>query len=168
MKLSPPIAPKHPHEITIHGDTRHDPYFWMREKDRPELLDYIDAENAFTDAGMAHTKELQETLYGEMLGRIQETDQSVPIEWNGYFYYSRTEEGLSYGINCRKKGSMLAAEEVLLDPNKIAADAEGDYLKVGIFSVSPDQKTLAYSLDFTGGERYTVHFKDLELSLIHI
>ncbi|MEM9773769.1 MAG: S9 family peptidase [Chloroflexota bacterium] len=160
--MEPPIAPKIPHKIITHGHTRTDDYFWMRQKDRSELLDYIHAENAFTQAGMAHTKELQETLYAEMIGRIQETDQSVPYEKGGYFYYSRTEEGLQYMIYCRKKGSMQADEEILLDPNAIAKEVEGDYLKVGIFDVSPDQKTLAYSLDTTGGERYTIYFKNLE------
>ncbi|MEM8860221.1 MAG: S9 family peptidase [Chloroflexota bacterium] len=159
--MKSPIAEKIPHRITTHGHTRTDDYFWMREKDKPELLDYIHAENAFTKAGMAHTKPLQESLYAEMLGRIQETDQSVPYEEGGYFYYTRTEAGLQYAIYCRKKGSMEEAEEILLDPNAIASTLEGDYLRVGIFEVSPNQNTLAYSLDTTGGERYTIYFKNL-------
>ncbi|MFT5193622.1 MAG: oligopeptidase B, partial [Candidatus Promineifilaceae bacterium] len=159
--MKTPKAPKKPYTITTHGHTRTDNYFWMREKDKPELLNYINAENAYTDAGLAHTKELQATLYDEMVGRIQETDQSVPVEKNGYFYYTRTEEGLQYSIYCRKQGNMDADEQILLNPNEIAAESDSDYLKVGIFDVSPDQAILAYSLDTTGGERYTVYFKDL-------
>lgn len=162
MKLSTPTAPKIPHEMTIHGHTRTDDFFWMREKDKPELLDYIHAENEYTDAGMGHTQALQKMLYDEMLGRIQETDQSVPYEKGGFYYYTRTKEGLQYSIYCRKKGTMGGAEEVLLNPNEIAGTLDGDYLRVGIFAVSPDQKTLAYSLDTTGGERYTIYFKNLE------
>lgn len=157
-----PKAPKIPHTITTHGHSRTDNYFWMREKDKLELLDYIQAENTYTEAGLAHTKELQATLYAEMVGRVQETDRSVPVEKGGYFYYTRTEEGLQYSIYCRKKGTMDAAEQILLNPNEIAAEADSDYLRVGIYAPSPDHKVLAYSLDLTGGERYKVYFKNLE------
>ena len=165
--MNTPKAPKIPHSITTHNHTRIDDYFWMREKDKPELLDYINAENEYTQAGLAHTESLQKTLYDEMVGRIQETDQSVPVEYSGYFYYTRTEEGLQYPIYCRKKENMDAMEEVLLNPNEIAAESASDYLRVGIFAVSPNQEILAYSLDLTGGERYTVYFKNLTTGEIH-
>ncbi len=134
--MTTPKAPKVPHTITTHGHARTDNYFWMREKDKPELLDYIHAENNYTNAGLAHTKALQAKLYEEMVGRIQETDQSVPVEKGGYLYYTRTEEGLQYSIYCRKQGNMQAAEEVLLNPNEIAAEADSNYLRVGIYEHS--------------------------------
>lgn len=160
MPLLPPSAPTHPHPLTLHGHTRTDPYYWLREKDNPETLAYIQAENAFTEEVMAHTKPLQETLYQEMVGRIQETDEDVPVKRGEYFYYTRTEEGQQYRFFCRKKGSLTAPEELLLDLNALA---EGKaFLQIGVFKVSPDHKWLAYSLDEEGDELYTVHFKNLE------
>lgn len=158
-QLQPPVAPKRDHSLTIHGHTRIDPYYWLRERENREVIDYISAENKYTEEVMAHTEELQETLYKEMVSRIKETDQSVPIKRGNFFYYTRTETGKQYTIHCRKKGSLDAEEEILLDPNALSAGV--DYLEVGIFRISPDHNLLAYALDTTGGERYTLFFKDL-------
>ncbi len=155
----PPIAAIKPKELTLHGQTRIDNYFWLRERDNPEVLSYLAAENRYTEAMMAPTKPLQEELYNEMVGRIQETDSSAPVKKGDYFYYDRTEAGQQYKIHCRKHGSLDAPEEILLDENALAADTS--YFKLGIFEVSPNQKLLAYSTDTSGGERYTLVVKDL-------
>lgn len=157
--LTPPIAEKHPQVFVLHEDERIDDYFWMRDSSNPNVLAYLEAENAYTEAMMQHTEALQTTLYNEMLDRIKETDLSVPYRQDDYYYYSRTEEGKSYPIHCRKKGSLDAPEEVLLDQNELAKGCE--YFSLGTFKVSPDHKILAYSLDTSGAERYTLFFLDL-------
>lgn len=155
----PPVAKKVPHDTTIHGRTLHDDYFWLRDKSNPEVIKYLEAENAYTEAVMAPTKPLQETLYKEMLGRIKQTDLSVPTRIGEYFYYSRTEEGKQYPYRCRRKGSMNGPEEILLDLNTLA---EGHtFLGLGAFTVSDDGNLLAYSIDTTGYRQYTLHVKDL-------
>jgi oligopeptidase B len=156
---SPPIAAIKPKELTIHGHTRVDNYFWLRERENPEVITYLESENAYTEAMMAHTKPLQEELYAELVGRIQETDSTAPIKKGEYFYYDRTEAGKQYPIHCRKHGSLDAPEEILLDENALAADTK--YFKLGIFQVSPNQQLLAYSTDTSGGERYTLVVKNL-------
>ena len=157
--LTPPVAKTAPKTDTLHGDARTDNYFWMREKSDPEVIAYLEAENAYSDAVLASTKDLQETLYREMKGRIQETDLSVPYKLGGYFYYSRTEEGKQYPIRCRKAGSLDAPEEVTLDLNALA---EGhSYLGLGAYTVSDDGHLLAFSTDVTGFRQYTLQVKDL-------
>lgn len=157
--MRPPIAKTVAHETEIHGRRRSDPYAWLRDKDNPEVIAYLEAENAFTEAMMAPTSVLQATLYKEMVGRVQETDLSVPVQIDDFFYYSRTEEGRQYPIYCRKAGSLEADEEVLLDLN---AEAEGfPYFSLGVFEVSPDHKLLAFATDATGAEEFTLCFKDL-------
>jgi len=157
--MKPPVAKTITEESETHGHQRVDPYAWLKNKEDPEVITHLEAENAYTEQMMAHTEALQKTLYEEMLGRIQETDLSVPVRIDDYLYYSRTEEGRQYPIFCRKHGDDTAEEEVLLDLN---AEAEGgDYLSLGIFDVSPDHKLLAFSLDRTGAESYTLMFKDL-------
>ena len=157
--LTPPTAKIQPKIDTLHGDTRTDPYFWMREKSNPEVIAYLEAENVYTDAALAPMKELQETLYAEMKGRIQETDLSVPYRYGDYFYYSRTEEGKQYPVRCRKRGSLDAPEEVTLDLNALA---EGhSYLGLGAYEVSDDGNLLAFSTDVTGFRQYTLQIKDL-------
>ena len=157
--LTPPIAKRIPKTDTRHGDVRTDDYFWMRDKSNPDVLAYLEAENAYTDAALAGTEALQETLYLEMKGRLQETDLSVPYQLGGYFYYSRTEEGKQYPIRCRRHGSMESAEEITLDLNALA---EGhSYLGLGTYTVSDDTHLLAYSLDVTGFREYTLYVKDL-------
>ncbi|MBK7895396.1 MAG: S9 family peptidase [Anaerolineaceae bacterium] len=156
---TPPIAAIKPKELTLHGHTRVDNYFWLRERDNPEVIAYLDAENRYTEAMMAHTQPLQDELYAEMVGRIQETDSTAPVKKGDYFYYDRTEAGQQYKIHCRKHGSLDAPEEILLDENELAADTK--YFLLGVFEVSPNQQLLAYSTDTSGGERYTLVVKNL-------
>jgi oligopeptidase B len=155
----PPVAERIPHPTTMHGETRPDDYFWLRYRNDPRVIAHLEAENAYTDAAMAHTQELQESLYAEMLARIKQTDLSVPYRKGGWFYYSRTEEGRQYGIFCRREGSMEAPEQVVLDVNALA---EGHtFMAVGDFEVSPDGRWLAYTTDPTGYRQYALHVKDL-------
>ena len=155
----PPVAEKKPHKTEIHGYTLTDEYFWLREKSNPEVIKYLEAENGFTEAVMAHTKALQETLYKEMLGRIKQTDLSVPSRIGSYLYYSRTEEGKQYPYMCRRKGSMEGTEEILLDLNALAEGRK--FLGLGAFVVSDDGNWLAYSTDTTGYRQYLLQVKDL-------
>ena len=156
---APPVAEKIAHVDTLHGDVRVDNYFWLRGKTNPKVIAYLDSENAYTAAGMKHTETLQGTLYAEMLGRIKETDVSVPHLDHGYWYYSRTEQGKSYPILCRKRGSLSAPEEVYLDENALAAGKR--FFSVGQFAVSPDGTRLAYLQDTTALRVYTLYVKDL-------
>jgi oligopeptidase B len=154
-----PIAPKRHHDITQHGVTRDDEYYWMRESNDPEVLKYLEAENEYLEEILQHTKPLQETLFQEMKDRIKEDDSTEP-EVNGeYYYYRRTEKGLEYPIYCRRKGTLDAPEEVLLDQNALADGHE--FCSVSAFSVSPDGTKLAYSLDLEGSEVYNIHIKNL-------
>jgi oligopeptidase B len=155
----PPVASKKTHTTQIHGYTLKDDYFWLREKSNPEVTKYLEAENAYTEAVMMPTKALQERLYNEMLGRIKQTDLSVPSRIGEYFYYSRTEEGKQYPYMCRRKGSMEAPEELLLDLNKLAEGHK--FLGLGAYVVSDDGSLLAYSTDTTGYRQYTLRVKDL-------
>ncbi len=157
--LAPPIAAQHPYVHSLHGDERVDPYFWMRDRENPEVIAYLEAENAYTEAMMEQTRSLQQSLYDEILGRIQETDLSVPYRKGNYYYYSRTEEGKNYSIFCRKLGSLEAPEEIVLDQNQLAEGKE--YFSLGVLRVSPDHQLLAYSVDATGAEVYTLQFLDL-------
>jgi len=155
----PPLAKRVPRTTVVHGDTLFDDYFWLREKSDPEVTSYLEAENSYTAAVMKPTEPLQETLYKEMLARIQQTDLSVPYRLGDYFYYSRTEEGKQYPIRCRRKGSLDAAEEVVLDLNQLAEGHK--FLGLGSFEVSDDGMKLAFSLDTTGFRQYALHVKDL-------
>lgn len=157
--ISPPIASKLPQTLSLHGDDRTDDYFWLRHRDDPQVIAYLEAENDYTKAVMAHTEALQTALYDEMLARIQETDLSVPYRKGAYYYYSRTETGKAYPIYCRQAGSLDAPETVLLDQNVLA---EGhDFFELGLFDVSPNHQLLAYSVDTAGSERYTLFFLNL-------
>ncbi|HRW05714.1 MAG TPA: S9 family peptidase [Caldilineaceae bacterium] len=156
---TPPIAPKEPKRIEAQGDVRIDDYFWLRERENPAVRAYVEAENAYMQAVMAHTAALQETLYQEMRGRIQEDDSSVPERIDGWYYYRRTEEGKQYPIYCRKQGNLDAPEEVLLDQNQLAAGH--DFCDMGVYRISPNHKLLAFSVDYAGTERFTLQVKDL-------
>ncbi len=158
--VSPPSARIIPRTDTVHGDVRVDNYYWLRDRANPEVLGYLNAENEYTNALMAHTVPLQEKLYQEMLARIKETDLSAPVRIDDYYYYSRTEEGKQYSIYCRKKKDAEAEEQVLLDLNELAAGHA--YLDLGAYEVSPNHQYLAYSIDTVGSERYTLYVKDLE------
>jgi oligopeptidase B len=168
LPASPPVAHRDPTPTTLHGVTLRDDYRWMRDKDSPEVLGYLNAENAWTAAAMEPTAELQTTLYAEMLSHIKETDESVPYRLGGWFYSTRTVEGSQYPINCRRRASSedlnsavdaTQAEEVILDVNALA---EGKpFMAVGAMSISPDGNLLAYSTDSTGFRQYTLHIRDL-------
>ncbi|QIR41668.1 S9 family peptidase [Tolypothrix sp. PCC 7910] len=155
----PPVADKHPEVLELHGDRRIDNYFWLRDVDNPQVIGYLEAENSYTAAMMQHTESLQTNLYNEMLARIKETDLSVPYRKDDYYYYLRTEEGKDYPIYCRKKGSLSATEEVLLDENELAKGHE--FFSLGVFDISPNHQILAYSADTSGSEQYTLFFRDL-------
>jgi oligopeptidase B len=154
----PPVADQRPYTHCLHGDERSDPYFWLREHSDPAVIAYLEAENAYTNTLMRPTEPLQAELYQEMLGRIQETDLSVPYRKGDFYYYTRTEAGQAYPIHCRRRG-MEAPEEILLDQNQLAAGH--DYFQLGSFQISPNQKLLAYSVDTTGAELYTLYVLDL-------
>jgi oligopeptidase B len=156
---APPAAKKKPTVRELHGDTFVDDYFWLRDKANPEVISYLEAENAHASSVMAPFAALQETLYGEMLGRIKETDLSVPVEDGGYHYYSRTEQGKQYATYCRRKGSLDAAEECYLDVNALA---QGEaFMAIGAMSVSDDGHLLAYTTDSTGFRDYSLYIRDL-------
>ncbi len=157
---SPPVAERRPVSLEAHGDVRQDDWYWLRDREDPAVIAHLEAENAWTAAAMAATEPLQEALYAEMVSRIQETDLSVPVRKGPWRYYSRSVEGSSYGIHCRRPADGPDdAEQVLLDENLLA---EGhDYFALGTFAVSPDHRWLVYSTDVTGGERHTMRFRDL-------
>ncbi len=158
-ELLPPLAEIHEKKLVIHGDTRIDNYYWMREKENPEVIAYLEAENAYLEAVMAHTDRLQAELFYEMKNRIRLDDESAPYFRNGYFYYTRYEEGSEYPIFCRKAGTLDAEEEIMLDVNQLAAPHP--YYRVGSFDVSPDNRWLAFTADTVGRRRYTMMVKDL-------
>ncbi|MBF6555634.1 MAG: S9 family peptidase [Acidimicrobiales bacterium] len=177
LAVSPPAPDRRPVELRAHGDVRIDDWFWLRDKDDPAVIDHLKAENAYTEAVMAPTSGLRDALFDEIVARIEETDLSVPVRKGPWLYYSRTVEGRSYAIHCRRPvagdasdtevgsgagGTHEAAPEgevVLLDENALA---EGhDYFALGNLEVSPDHRWLVYSTDTTGGERYTMRFADL-------
>ncbi len=156
----PPLADRIPHTQTAHGIQRTDEYYWLRERANPRVIEYLEAENAYTKQMMQHTEPLQQRLYEEMKGRIKETDLTVPVRMDDYYYYTRTFEGKQYNVHCRKRGSLDSTEEILLDQNALAEGAE--FFRVGVFRVSPSHRLLAYSTDTSGAETFTLRVKDLE------
>ncbi|MCZ6807708.1 MAG: S9 family peptidase [Deltaproteobacteria bacterium] len=158
--MTPPVAPIHLHSVTLNDDTRVDDYYWLREKGADEVTTYLEAENAYTAAFMEPTEALQKTFYEEMLGRIQETDQSAPYRKGDFEYYHRTEEGKQYRIYSRRDPGKAETEEVLLDMNELAENRP--FLGLGVYEVSPDGGYLAFSLDETGFRDYTLQIKELE------
>ena len=155
----PPIPAERPTVLTKHGDSRIDPYFWLRQRANPEVIAYLEAENLFADAVMAPAARLQQRLYQEIVDRVEQTDTSPPTYFKGYWRYTRTVEGLDYDIYCRRKGSMDAPEEVELDGNELATGH--DYFELGYVEHSPDENILAYAIDLTGNELHQVRFRDL-------
>ena len=154
----PPLAKRVPKIDILNGEKREDDYFWLRQKDHPDVLAHLRAENAYTDQHMQATEAFQEALYRELLGRIKEDDQSVPYRRGDWLYYARTEKGKQYTIHCRKKGPD-GPEEVTVDLNVLA---EGHaFIDLGAFAVSDDATRLAYTTDVTGFREYTLHIKDL-------
>lgn len=164
-KAEAPIALKKEHIRNIHQDPVNDPYYWMNDffkkgPDSAAVIAYLEAENTYTATILKHTEPLQAKLFTEMKSRIKEKDESVPYLKNGYYYYSRTEEGQQYFKYCRKKGSLEAPEEILLDIDQLA-EGHAYYTATG-FSVSPDNKILAYGVDTVSRREYTIHFKNLD------
>ncbi|PWD98282.1 oligopeptidase B [Marinilabilia rubra] len=155
----PPDAKKIPKELTEHGETRTDPYYWLRKRENPEVIEYLEAENEYTKAVMKDTEELQDTLYEEIVSRIKQDDSTVPYKDNGYYYYVRYESDGEYPVYCRKKDNLDAEEEVLLDGNKMAQGY--DYFQIGSMSISPDNNMMAYSIDTVSRRKYTIYFKNL-------
>jgi oligopeptidase B len=170
--MQPPVAKTVPHERVHHGDHVDDPYFWLADKENKEVVEYLEAENAYTEARTAGQADLRERIFQEIKGRTKETDLSVPSRKGGWWYYSRTQEGKQYSIHCRlaadgdtppvlpEDGSALPGEQVLLDGNELA-EGHG-FFSLGTFDVSPDGKRLAYSVDFAGNERFTLKVKELD------
>jgi oligopeptidase B len=156
----PPVAKKVAKELARHGHTRMDEYYWLNQRENPEVIAYLQAENAYTDAMMAPATALRETLYQEMVGRVQQIDVSVPYFQNGYWYYTRAEKGENYPVYCRKKKSMKSAEQIMLDGNRMAAGET--YFNIGSFAVSPDNATLAYSVDTVSRRQYRIRFRSLK------
>jgi oligopeptidase B len=157
--LGPPVAPEHPTVLEAHGDKRVDPYYWLREKQNPEVIAYLEAENAYTDAVLAPTANLQEKLYSETVGRIQETDTSAPVFYKGWWTYTRTVEGLDYEIYCRRQGSMDAPEQVVIDGNELGRGHS--YFDLAYVERSPDETLVAYAADYNGSELHQLRFRDL-------
>jgi oligopeptidase B len=158
--MKPPRARTSPQKLEKNGNVRVDDYYWMKDRENPEVVAYLNLENAYTDSMMRHTEALQERLFQEFRTRIKQTDVSVPYKQGDYFYYSRTEEGKEYPVYCRKKDSLKAPEEVLVDANKLA---EGhSFCSVGQRIVSSSQDILAFSVDYVGRRFYTIQFKNLE------
>ncbi len=155
----PPFAPERPRILEAHGDRRVDLYYWLRERNNPEVISYLDAENSYADAIMAPTLPLQERLYREIVGRVQQTDTSAPALYKGWWTYTRTVEGLDYEIYCRRWRSMESTEEVVLDANELAKGHE--YFDLGYVERSPDEKLVAYAVDLDGSERHELRFRDL-------
>jgi oligopeptidase B len=167
---TPPVAEKKDHETGMHGDKRNDEYYWMADffskgPDSNKVVEYLNAENAYTDTMMGGTGDLQAKLFAEMKGRIKEKDESVPVFSNGYWYYTRSEAGQQYFKYCRKKGSLDAPEIILLDVDKMA-EGHPYYSAVG-FNVSPDNKLLAYGVDTVSRRQYTIYIKNLETGEIY-
>ena len=159
--MKPPVAKRVPVERRLHGETVVDEYAWLRNRDDPEVIAYLEGENAYLRQVLAPTSELRRTVFEEIKARTQETDLTVPVRKGPWWYYGRTVEGLQYAIRCRRaQEDDASTEQVLVDFNEVAGDAP--YLDVGHFDVSPDHRIVAYSVDFDGAEVFTMRFKDLD------
>ncbi len=159
-KIKPPLAEKVKKELSIHGHTRIDNYYWMIERDNPKVIEYLKAENSYKESIMKHTEALQEKLLSEIVGRIKQSDMSVPYKDEGFYYYTRYEEGREYPVYCRKKESLEADEEILLNVNEMA---EGyNFYHVSGFTVSHNNYLIAFGVDIVSRRKYTIHFKNLK------
>ena len=157
--IHPPMAKVMPTKLEKHGHVRVDNYYWLRERENPEVIEYLKAENDYTKTVMAHTEGLEHALFEEIKGRVKQTDMSVPYKLDDYFYYTRYEEGKEYPIYCRKKGSLESAEELMIDGNVLAEGHE--YFSLGSYVVSAGQDILAYAVDTVGRRIYSLYFKNL-------
>lgn len=158
--LTPPIALKKPFKLEKHGDVRTDDYYWMNERDHPDVLAYLEAENAYYEQMTAHTKPLQQQLFEEMKARIKEDDESVPFKYNGYWYYTRFEMGKNYPLYCRRKDTMLSPEEIMFDNNEMALGHS--YFKQAGYSVSENNELAAFGIDTVSRRQYTIQVKNLK------
>lgn len=168
--VKPPVAPVQEHIRVVHGDTVPDNYYWMidyfrKGPDSSKVIQYLTEENTYLDSMMSDTRSLRDELYAEMKGRIKEKDESVPVFKNGYYYYTRTEEGKQYFKYCRKKETLEAPEEILLDVDEMAG--EHSYFSVTGFTVSPDNKLLAFGVDTVSRRQYAIHIKNLETGALY-
>src|SRR5204862_248848 len=157
--LTPPMAAVRPHRFDEHGNVRVDPYYWLKERSNPEVIKYLEDENAYTKAVMAHTEPLQERLYEELKGRVLQNDQSVPFREGTYFYYTRLVEGKNYPIYARKRSALSAPEEILIDANALA-EGKPTFL-IRAWEVSSGEDLLAFAADTTGGRVSSIRFKNL-------
>ncbi len=162
---TPPKAKKIPHELNIHGHTRIDNYYWLNERENPEVIEYLEAENKYAEESLKHTEPLQKQLFDEITGRIKQDDNSVPVKIRDYYHYTRYEEGKEYPIFCRKKHSLDNPEEIMLDCNELAKGFA--FFEIGEISLSEDDKLIAYSVDTVSRRIYTVYVKDLETGETH-
>jgi len=164
-KLREPIAKKIEKKLSIHGDTRIDEYYWLNQRGDKNVINYLNAENAYRDEYMQDYKNLEEELFLEIKSRIKEDDSSVPYLDNGYYYYTRYEKDKQYPIYCRKKGDLKSDEEILIDVNIMSEGYE--YFRVGDIEISPNDKIMAYSVDTLSRRIYTIYFMDLETREVH-
>ena len=162
--LSAPVAKKLPKQLKKHNEIRIDDYYWLNDRENPEVIDYLNQENSYYDAMTAHTKDFQKQLFEEMKGRIKEDDQSVPYLYNGYYYITRYEKGQDYPIYSRKKGSLDAPEEILFNCNELAKGHT--FFQLGGLSVSPDNRFASFGVDTVGRRIYTIKIKNLETNEI--
>ncbi|EDM44033.1 oligopeptidase (protease II) [unidentified eubacterium SCB49] len=160
MNIKAPSADKIAKTMEIHGDVRVDDYYWLNDKENPEVIDYLERENDYYNKMTVHTDDLKESLFQEIKGRIKEDDASVPYKYNGYYYITRYEKGKDYPIHTRRKGSMDAEEEIMFDVNEMAK--EHAYYALGGVNVSPDNKLVAFGVDTVSRRKYTIHIKNLE------
>ncbi|MDH4022059.1 MAG: S9 family peptidase, partial [Gammaproteobacteria bacterium] len=158
---TPPVAAARPHKVASPNGTRIDEYYWLRDDTRQskQVRDYLNAENAWRETAMAHTAALQEQLYEELTGRLDPDESSVPEFSHGYWYYTRFEPGMEYPLYARRKGSLDAPEQVMLDGNRLAVGQP--YFAIGATEVSPDGKSVAWTEDTVGRQQYTLRVKDL-------
>ncbi|MGB1310713.1 MAG: S9 family peptidase [Leucothrix sp.] len=161
QNIAPPIAEKRPTTSTIHEHSRSDDYAWLREKASPDVIDYLTAENEYTQAHTQHTQAFTDSLYEEMLSHVEENDYSTPVKVGDYFYYHRINAGKQYWAHYRKHLSLDAPEEVILDENVLAETGGHDYFQLGALEISPDHQWLAYSTDTSGAETFTIRIKNL-------
>ncbi|MBT8259860.1 MAG: oligopeptidase B, partial [Bacteroidia bacterium] len=159
-----PIAKKNPTELKQHGDIRIDDYYWLNDRDNPEVISYLEAENAYCESVMKHTEDFQTSLFEEMKSRIKKDDQSVPYKYNGYWYIVRYEKGKDYPIYLRKKETLEAPEEILFDCNTMAKGHA--YFKLVGISISPDNKLVSFATDLTGRRIYTIQIKNLKTEFL--
>jgi oligopeptidase B len=165
QEIQPPVAQRKPHTLEKHGDVRTDDYYWLRERENEEVLQYLRDENTYFEAATAHTRDFEQQLFAEMKARIREDDESVPYTFNGYWYITRFEQGKEYPVYTRRKEHMEAPEELLFDVNQLAEGHE--YFDLKGISVSPDNRLAAYGTDTVSRRQYAIRIKNLETGEVY-